>query len=178
MNIHSFSGISCRITAIKKVCDPDSCFFLKFPACKLKQMNSQLRVENPCPMLLSRMSTGDGCFECKSCKKEVIDFRNKSSEEIKDLSTPETCGIFTIDQLPGQQKMGFSRKAVFYALAFCSFLGFNITPVQASTKSFNQTGIPVFSATVAKEKETEKPKKKKKSKKAKKAYTTIGCPSF
>ena len=121
MNIHSFSGNSCRITAIKKVCDPDSCFFLKFPAWKHKQMNSQLRVENPCPMLLSRMSAGDGCFECKSCKKEVIDFRNKSSEEIKDLSTPETCGIFTLDQLPGQQKWVFLGKRCFMPWHFVRF---------------------------------------------------------
>ncbi|MDH4471339.1 MAG: hypothetical protein QE487_01960 [Fluviicola sp.] len=142
-------------------------------------MKTQLRVENPCPMILSRMSCGDGSFTCTSCKTQVVDFRNKTPEEIKRLSTPDTCGIFTTDQLPGQQKMAFSRKAVFYALAFCSFLGFNVTPVQAASKPMNTSGIPTFSAALAQEKETQKPKKKRKSKKAKKAaHVTIGCPSF
>jgi hypothetical protein len=142
-------------------------------------MEKQLRVDNPCPMLLSRMSCGDGRFTCKSCKTEVIDFRGKSTEEIKRIATPDTCGIFTADQLPGQQKMAFSRKMVFYALAFCSFLGFNVTPVHASPKPLNTSEMPSFSPMSSEEKETQKPKKKKKAKKGKKSkVVTTGCPSF
>lgn len=142
-------------------------------------MKTPMRVENPCPMILSRMSCGDGSFTCTSCKTQVVDFRNKSLEEIKRLSTPDTCGIFTTDQLPGQQKMAFSRKAVFYALAFCSFLGFNVRPVHAATKPMNTSGIPAFKSATLPENETEKPKKKKKSKRSKKAtQVLIGCPSF
>lgn len=141
-------------------------------------MEKQLRVDNPCPMLLSRMSCGDGHFTCKSCKTEVIDFRGKSPEEIKRLSTPDTCGIFTADQLPGQQKMAFSRKMVFYALAFCSFLGFNVTPVQAAPKTMDTSGIPAMKPASLQEKETQKPKKKKKAKRSKKPQVVTGCPSF
>lgn len=141
-------------------------------------MEKQLRVDNPCPMLLSRMSCGDGHFTCKSCKTQVIDFRGKSPEEIKRLATPDTCGIFTADQLPGQQKMAFSRKMVFYALAFCSFLGFNVTPVQASPKPAEVSQTSVFAASSSQKDDTKKPKKKKKAKRSKKSQVVTGCPSF
>lgn len=141
-------------------------------------MKNQLRVEDPCPMILSRMSCGDGSFACKSCKTEVIDFRGKSEEEIKRLSTPETCGIFTADQLPGQQKIGVSRKMVFYALAFCSFLGFNVTPIHASPKQAQGSESPVFATSSSQKEEMKKPKKKKRAKRRKRSQVVTGCPSF
>ncbi len=128
-------------------------------------------------MLLSRMACGDGRFNCKSCKTQVIDFRGKTTEEIKRLAAPDTCGIFTADQLPGQEKMSVSRKMVFYALAFCSFLGFNVTPVYASPKPL-KAETAMFEASDSQKDDTKKPKKKKKSKKGKKTSVTIGCPSF
>lgn len=136
-------------------------------------MQNQLRVDNPCPMLLSRMSCGDGGFSCKSCKTQVIDFRGKSTEEIKRFSGSGTCGIFTADQLSGQQKMSVSRKIVFYALVFCSFLGYNVTPVHASPKPTQVSETPVLAASVSSTAETEKPKKKKKAKRRKKAQPVI-----
>ncbi|MES2557293.1 MAG: hypothetical protein V4604_14155 [Bacteroidota bacterium] len=141
-------------------------------------MNNQLRVDNPCPMMLSRMSCSDGSFSCKSCKTEVIDFRGKSAEEIKRLSTPDTCGIFTTDQLPGQQNTSVSRKLVFYALAFCSFLGFNVSPVYAVPKPAQISETPVLAASSSQKEDTKKPKKKKKVKRSKKSQVVTGCPSF
>jgi hypothetical protein len=96
-------------------------------------VTDNLRIENPCPSILSRMEkTGDNYF-CKSCDKTVIDFRQKSSEEIRNSTGKGICGTFTIDQLSGQQKMTFLRRTFFYGLTILSFFGVSVKPLKAQT---------------------------------------------
>jgi len=145
--------------------------------CRMQQQ--ELKVANPCPMLLSRMEETGANFTCKSCKKEVIDFRGKSTEEIKAVITPTTCGVFTSDQLSGQQSQSFFRKGLFYALTVFSFLGFQVSPLKAETNRVHTTNLQMDQMQVD-DQQVEKPKKKKRAKKKSKeiVYRTIGTPSF
>lgn len=136
-----------------------------------------LRIDKPCPVLLSRMANNGNTLNCKSCQKEVIDFRNKTPEEIKALLTANTCGIFRNEQLSAPPRMTFFRKGVFAALTVLSFLGFNVGPVNASPARPVRTGITASSGTFDEKEKKPKSKKKKKHKKTKE-FKTIGCPSF
>lgn len=147
-----------------------------------------IKVENPCPFLLMRMKkVGDNYF-CKSCSKTVVDFRDKSIEEIKCLSNKDTCGIFKIDQLKGQQRQKFLRQSIFYLLTVLSFLGFNVKPLAAQTSDTLKTKTETLTVN-PKNKKSKKDntdrieKKEKKKRKAlfrrkKKNKITIGCPAF
>lgn len=102
-------------------------------------MKINLKVINPCPVRLSRMEKDCDTFFCNSCTKKVIDFRGKTYEEIVRMSDKDTCGIFTEDQLPGQQRLGTLRQTIFYGLAILSFLGFNVKPLSAQTSDTTKT---------------------------------------
>jgi hypothetical protein len=136
-----------------------------------------LRIDKPCPILLMRMEQTGENFSCKSCKKEVVDFRTKSAEEIAAILTPDTCGIFNNSQLSAQQpQFSFFRKGIFAALTVFSFLGFNVNPVSAAPAMSLKHGI-TQSAGVPDEQD-KKPKQKKKRHKKAKDLKIIGCPSF
>lgn len=140
------------------------------------ETNRQLRVDNPCPFLLERMKKNEDGYHCRSCSKTIIDFRDKTTEEICSSIDENTCGIFYRHQLTGQQKMSAFRQVAFYCLVFLSFLGFNVKPV------YGQNSRPSIEQKVMKsDPEKKKEKKKKKSgKKKRKHHTlgTIGTPSF
>jgi hypothetical protein len=157
--------------------------------CRDKQKPmTNLRIDNPCPMLLSRMSKTDSGFSCKSCKREVIDFRDKTPEEIATAITADTCGIFNNSQLAAAPKHSLFRKGIFAALTVLSFLGFNVSPVNAapvrsSGAMITQSGAgqdEKENASLSKKTSgsAAKPKPKKKSHKKTKEFKTIGCPSF
>src|SRR6185436_5328731 len=99
--------------------------------------NPNLRINHPCPYLLSRMKKDGENYFCQGCSKTIIDFRGKSYEEIKCIANKDTCGIFTLDQLPSQQKMKFTRQIIFYGLAVISFFGFTVRPLKAQNKQVN-----------------------------------------
>lgn len=140
------------------------------------ETNRQLRVDNPCPFLLERMKKNEDGYHCRSCSKTIIDFRDKTTEEICSSIDGNTCGIFYRHQLTGQQKMSAFRQTVFYCLVFLSFLGFKVKPV------YGQNSRPSIEQKVMKsDPEKKKEKKKKKSgKKKRKHHTlgTIGTPAF
>ncbi len=148
----------------------------------------KLKIDSPCPFSLSRMGKNGNNYFCGSCSKIVIDFREKSEEEIKSCITKDTCGIFNLSQLPGQQRMHFHRKILFYSLTLLSFIGFNVKPMQAQTTETpkvveeNKPELEVclddtkgqsveFKALVPE-------KKKAIRKKNKKLVRVGGCPSF
>jgi hypothetical protein len=92
-----------------------------------------LRIDNPCPFVPTRMNKEGDNFYCKSCKKTIIDFREKSSDDIKRTINKDTCGVFTVDQLPGQQRLKPSRQILFYFFSVLSLLGFAVRPLAAQT---------------------------------------------
>ena len=148
-----------------------------------KSANQHIQVHKPCPVQLRNMDKLQGCYFCKSCEKQITDFRNLSNGEIIDQITPNTCGIFDSDQL-NQSKIPFFRKIIYYVLSLISLLGFNIPSNFAQVSSSQKDSIkkvvkPIDNPNFKLEKK--KPSKayrrhRKKYKKRK--YQVIGTPSF
>lgn len=155
--------------------------------------NLNLKVANPCPVLLSRMKKDDGDYFCVSCSKKIIDFRSKTQEEIISSSTQNTCGIFSSEQLSGQSKLSFFKRFFFYCLTLLSFLGFSVKPMSAQTELSNKplteksntdntdsSNKKKFKRELKKDKKliAQEEKRRKKILKKKREHPTIGCPSF
>jgi|SRR3954468_7449687 len=149
--------------------------------------SNNLKIDKPCPFTPTQWNKdGDGYF-CKSCSKKITDFREKTGEEIKHSIEEDTCGIFTMDQLPGQQKMSWTRQSFFYVLTFFSFIGFSVKPLSAQTSQTKKdttfvdvkktsTGTVQTDTTAVKATNN---KREHKLFRRKKKYRTIGgCPSF
>ncbi len=149
-------------------------------------MNSEnnLRINHPCPYLVNRLVKDGDNLHCRSCKKNIVDFRGMDFEEIKCKVTPDTCGIFTIDQLKGQRKMTFWGKVVFYTLMVCSFLGFNVKPAKAHYISNQRPLISINDSGKLKKaprsvrREMKKNRKYKITRRGKKKTFRMGCPDF
>jgi hypothetical protein len=147
----------------------------------------KLKVENPCPVLLSRMAKDGQNYFCRSCAKTIVDFRDRTTEEIKCSVSKDTCGIFTIDQLQGQQKTTLFHQPLYYFLTLLSFFGFSVRPLNAQSASTKKDSVSVNIKTPAKdtvrndktiiEGNTLAPKKKRLFRKKQK-YRVIGTPSF
>ncbi len=152
-----------------------------------------ITVEHPCPMSVFRLKTKDGYFYCNSCSKNIVDFRDRSVEEIKKLATKDTCGIFYTSQLH-QPKFSFATSLKFFALTICSILGMQVSPLNAQSKpstekpAWNFPGSAttkekhgdmrpiIFQPKVEVSKKSQTLSKRKKKKK--KVTGVIGCPSF
>ena len=152
---------------------------------------NKARIDNPCPMLLSRMSNSGPNFSCSSCQKEIVDFRGKSNTEIKCLITRKTCGVFDSDQLVEEKERSYYYKTIFFTLTVLSFLGFNVSPINAQTTnkfdtvmvdSTNVTSNNPPPSTIDSEATTEKKKIKKERRRLfrrkKKKFRVIGTPAF
>jgi hypothetical protein len=152
-------------------------------------------IENPCPMILNRIKK-EGDFYCKSCSKEIIDFRNKSSEEIISKSKDGSCGIYNEDQVT-KTHYGIRKRFLFQLLTIFSFIGFNVKPLQAQetpkkTQPINLSKDSIQKPVIGRiaidpkrdtllipENDKVKPKKKWFRRKKKNVKgSTIGCPSF
>jgi|GEM_PF-967876 len=153
-----------------------------------KSQLDNLRVDKPCPVLLTRMTKDGQNYFCKSCSKTVVDFRDKTKDEIKRSINKDTCGIFTNDQLQGQQKTSILRQTLFYFLTVLSFFGFSVRPVSAQTTKTKKDTVSLdfntqpqdtvrTSKTIMKESIPETNRKVLYRKKKKK-YRTVGTPSF
>jgi hypothetical protein len=158
--------------------------YFRFKCTFLRQTEiymENLRIDNPCPMLLSRMEKeGDGYF-CKSCSKHTVDFRGKTPEEIRSQLTANTCGIFYPEQL-SQSPTPFFRQGLFYALTVLSFLGFNVSPLKAAPQVENpvhQTEISQ-AGTVAESNDRKDRKHRKHRRRARrnKSTHTMGAPRY
>ncbi|MCB9260832.1 MAG: hypothetical protein H6607_00435 [Flavobacteriales bacterium] len=99
-----------------------------------------MQIKNPCPASIARMKKQGNSFYCKGCQKFVVDFRDKSNDEIKEIIGYGGCGIFRNDQLINQKRYGGWGQAVFYALMVLSFVGFSVKPMKAeATEILNPT---------------------------------------
>ena len=151
--------------------------------------NDNLRIDNPCPFVLARMNKDGDNFFCKSCSKTVIDFRGKTVDEIKSSINKDTCGVFTSNQLPGQQPMKLSRQLLFYCFTVLSILGFSVRPLTAQTTPAKKDTILVDKKPNCQDSiKTEKTKIEKAGVKTKKKglfrrkkklkFRAMGCPDF
>lgn len=150
-----------------------------------------IKVESPCPFLLDRMQKGDNNYFCPSCSKTIVDFREKTEAEIISYSNKDTCGIFTLDQLKGQQQQSFIRQIVFFCFTLFSFFGFQVKPLAAQSIDTNKTKAETvvvdaghkdnkkdIGVTKDSNKEEESIKAKRNLFFRKRKRPVIGCPSF
>ena len=155
----------------------------------MKTEITNLRIENPCPFVPLNSNKNANGYSCKACKKTVIDFREKTIEEIKCTVNKDTCGIFTIDQLPGQQSMGLFKHLLFYCLTLLSVLGFTVKPLNAQTTRNSSDSLTValksnmivnksIEATSKNTKQTSYSKKKKGIFRKKKKTRVVGSVAF
>lgn len=92
------------------------------------------KINNPCPMTLARVTQGDGTFYCNACSNSIVDFRDKSIDEIKEIiAGRKVCGIFNNDQL-SQPKFSLAYKLRYAALTFIAIIGFNVKPMNAQSE--------------------------------------------
>lgn len=87
-----------------------------------------VNIPDPCSRKPESMVPVDGGFYCDDCCKVVIDFRNKSDEEIlsalRNKNAPRPCGFFTKTQASRGGKLTFelARFAAALLLVFGSVL--------------------------------------------------------
>jgi hypothetical protein len=158
-------------------------------------VDKQIQINNPCPMLLSKMKINNG-FYCSSCKKDIVDYRGKSEDQILQQIKENTCGIFDEDAV-NTPNFGLRYRFLFKLLTILSFLGLNVKPIQAQVVPKQQENITIEKNSIHEtvigkikiehkrdtllfEDPSTKNKKKwfVKRKKKKPTYKTIGCPSF
>ena len=158
----------------------------------MHQQSSHIKLSNPCPMLLARMKNEGPNYYCKSCTKVVIDYSNKSIEEIIASFQPGTCGIFNPEHVQPNTSMPFKRRFLFYGLTLLSFFGFNVKPLQSQTTATKKDSTSIYitpKAVVISDSDTVKTnssntiaKKDKKSlfrrKKKMRKFRPVGCPDF
>lgn len=157
--------------------------------------SNNLSISKPCPVSLLRMKKAGNNHFCSTCSKTIIDYRNKSIEEIEKEIQPTTCGIFLLEQLKGQTSFTFLKQLLFNGLTILSFLGFSVRPVNAQTKvAKKDTTVEVIHAKIKdsiapspneikamklqQKIELREAKKRKKRSKKKRKYHVTGCPSF
>ena len=62
-----------------------------------------VNIPNPCPLKLNQLSPVEGGFYCGQCSKVVIDFREKSNDEIltvlESADQKRVCGIYNPEQV-------------------------------------------------------------------------------
>ena len=119
-------------------------------------------------MAIGGMKKKDGEFHCKSCSKNLIDFRGKPYSKIKTNSTSDTCGVFNKSQIKPYTNYNYYKKSAFKALTILSLIGFNVSPLSANAYSSSTK------EKIENQKEKEKKKSKKKKKKRKKNGTLFG----
>lgn len=97
-----------------------------------------LQIQKVCPATENKfINQGDSCFLCTGCNKLVMDFRNKSMDEIDALSDQFECGIFDAQQLSHIPVLNWKKRWTYRFMVAASFLGFTIAPIEASTQIEN-----------------------------------------
>lgn len=157
--------------------------------------NKTLRISSPCPMSLNSLKNNNGDNYCKSCSKNIVDYRGKSWEELLTIYQKGSCGIFDQKEIADGIQWIWYKKILFYGLSFLSILGISVKPVFSQSNKTTTTTDSVWIDTKPAPKEcvnenqlnsnsTENPKAKPKNnkgifrKKKKKKYRALGCPDF
>ena len=152
----------------------------------MSRTQNSIRIDNPCPMTLARVTNSDGTFFCDSCNNTIVDFRDKTTEEIIELiGSRKMCGIFNDTQL-NQPKYSMKYKLNYALLTGLAILGFNVSPIQAQTAVLDScTYDPGFTVKTEKKEASpstesySKPKKRKLFRRRKKQkYRKLGCIDF
>lgn len=70
-----------------------------------------VHIESPCPLKLNQLDPVEGGFHCSQCNKVVLDFRDKSDDNIlsvlKKAEEQRVCGLYNSNQVLKSFKPGF-----------------------------------------------------------------------
>jgi hypothetical protein len=148
---------------------------------------TKITIPNPCPMTLGRIDKGNDKYHCSSCKKNLIDFRDYTSDEIIDhLKSTNTCGIFYSNQVE-TPTYSVRNKFKYVLLTLLAVIGLNVTPINAQITGKEKRAIKKELRLMKKEKKkqvsttSKEPKKYRKRRglyKRRRKYRVIGTPSF
>jgi len=150
-------------------------------------ITDSVEVPRPCPIAFSQMLKVSDQYFCNSCHKTIIDLRGKTRDEIVDICKTNTCGIFTEDQLPGQQKMNILKRLLFYSLTVWSILGFSVKPLSAQLPGAAKDSVSIVkknkkiadcSVSESKTRKEVENKNRQPSTSNNKTRKIIGCPAF
>lgn len=137
-------------------------------------------------MSLSKVTQGDGTFYCGSCSNSIIDFRDKSIDEIKEIiANKQVCGIFDNTQL-SQPRFSFRYKIHYAILTLIAVFGFNVKPIHAQTTATkneptNERTSPKVLTKSEKKSERQKKKQTRIFKRKRMLHPRryqFGCPDF
>ncbi|MFM6984594.1 MAG: hypothetical protein ACKOXF_10715 [Chitinophagaceae bacterium] len=123
-------------------------------------MQNNLHISQPCPFVPKKSRKCNGGYYCGKCDKVVVDFRDKTPEEIM-AAGKNTCGIFYADQLPAQKKMRFSKSLAFVLFSVFSFFGIQAKPLEGNIFRQDTTVKTVSPKPGEKKSVKEKTKKRK-----------------
>lgn len=162
----------------------------------------ELQLDAPCPMIMAILKgKKKNKLYCKSCKKQLVDFREMAQPEILDYlqANKNSCGIFYEDQLK-IRPFNWREKAFFKLLVAASFLGFAVQPIHAQNletapqelqvkaplkklKNEQKTTLKTVSETTEKKEKRSNVTKKKRRRRRfrlfrRKRVHTGGCPAF
>lgn len=128
----------------------------------------KVNIQHPCPMLIMRMKKDGDNMYCHSCKKEVVDWRNKEISN-KISQSEEHCGIFYKSQINLTTSKSNYYKFAFFVLVLLSFFGFNVQPLNAHSSQLTDkiNGVIQPSNTFDRGKKKEKDEKIKHRKRKK-----------
>ncbi len=125
-----------------------------------------------CPATANKfIDQGNACFLCTGCNKLVMDFRNKSLDEIEANREQFSCGIFDKEQLSHTPYLGIKKRWIYRVLVAASFLGFQIAPIEADAQHIQLTNG--FHSKNSSSEELRPRKKVKRSKKVKRNKRVI-----
>lgn len=117
-------------------------------------MKEIIKIPNPCSQRFDNFSKTEKGGFCRSCQKEVIDFRTMSPNEISNyfLNNPgKSCGIFKSNQLTPSEI--FHRKAKFSSfltLGLVGFLGISFPGLAQTPPSSSMEQAPADNTVISK----------------------------
>lgn len=106
----------------------------------------KIRIQHPCPMVLSKMKTENGYY-CNSCAKKIVDFRGKTEVEIMNKLEEGQCGIYD-KQTVSTPTFGFKYKFLFKTLTLLSLIGFNVKPLYAQETKKQKDSLQINNDTL------------------------------
>jgi hypothetical protein len=124
-------------------------------------MQNNLHIARPCPFAPKKARQSGEGFYCSKCDKVVVDFRDKSTEDIM-AAGKDICGIFYAEQLGAQPKMRPHKTIAFALLTVFSFFGIQASPL--SGKIFQKDKVQNIynpDPEIKKEKKVKKVKRKR-----------------
>lgn len=89
--------------------------------------SGKIKLAFHCPEKLEKMTPTENGKFCATCKKNIVDFRNRDSKSISKIIAQKeyTCGIFNAEQIQASKKYSLWTKIVTSIFISIGFFGFD-----------------------------------------------------